>query len=74
MLSIEEQHTLVSYLKKDKFKPYEPLIITLLGTGMRIGEALGLTWSDIDFKNEQISVNKTLVYVKDLKTEKYMFK
>lgn len=74
VLSIEEQHTLVSYLKKDKFKPYEPLIITLLGTGMRIGEALGLTWSDIDFKNEQISVNKTLVYVKDLKTEKYMFK
>lgn len=74
VLSIEEQHILISYLKKDKFKPYEPLIITLLGTGMRIGEALGLAWSDIDFKNEQIYVNKTLVYVKDLKTGKYMFK
>ena len=74
VLSIEEQHTLVSYLKRDKFKPYEPLIITLLGTGMRIGEVLGLTWDDIDFKNEQISVNKTLVYVKDLNTGKYMFK
>ena len=69
VLSVEEQYTLVSYLKRDKFKPYEPLIITLLGTGMRIGEALGLTWNDIDFKNEQISVNKTLVYVKDLKLE-----
>ncbi len=74
VLSVEEQHTLVSYLKKDKFKPYEPLITTLLGTGMRIGEALGLTWNDIDFKNEQISINRTLVYVKDLKTGKYMFK
>jgi len=74
VLSVEEQHTLVSYLKKDKFKPYEPLIVTLLGTGLRIGEALGLTWDDIDFKNEQIAVNKTLVYVKDLKTDKYVFK
>lgn len=74
VLSVEEQYTLTSYLKKDKFKPNEPLVLTLLGTGMRIGEALGLTWDDIDFKNEQISVNKTLVYVKDLKTGKYMFK
>lgn len=74
VLSVEEQYTLTSYLKKEKFKPYEPLTLTLLGTGMRIGEALGLTWDDIDFKNGQISVNKTLVYVKDLKTGKYMFK
>lgn len=74
VLSVEEQQTLISYLKKDTWKPFEPLILTLLGTGMRIGEVLGLTWSDIDFKNEQISVNKTLVYVKDLKTGKHMFK
>lgn len=74
VLSVEEQYTLLSYLKKKKWKPYEPLIITLLGTGMRIGEALGLTWNDIDFDNNQISINKTLVYVKDIKTGKYMFK
>lgn len=74
VLSMQEQYTLLSYLKKKQWKHIEPLIITLLGTGMRIGECLGLTWNDIDFDNKQISINKTLVYVKDLKTGKFMFK
>lgn len=29
---------------------------------MRVGEACGLTWDDIDFECDTISVNKTLVY------------
>lgn len=35
-----------------------------LETGMRIGEILGLKWSDIDFVNRAIYVNRTLVYIK----------
>lgn len=35
-----------------------------LETGMRIGEILALKWSDIDFVNRAIYVNRTLVYVK----------
>lgn len=73
-LSVDEQNTLLVYLDKDKWKRHKPLIITLLGTGMRIGECLGLKWEDIDFKNREIHINKTLVYVKDLNTGKYMFK
>lgn len=73
-LSVDEQNTLLHYLDKEKWKQYKPLIITLLGTGMRIGECLGLTWNDIDFKNKEIHVNKTLVYVKDLATDKCMLK
>lgn len=34
----------------------------LLGTGCRIGEALGMTWQDIDFENCLIHVNKALLY------------
>lgn len=34
-----------------------------LETGMRIGEVLGLKWSDIDFEDQAIHVNRTLVYV-----------
>lgn len=41
---------------------------------MRGGELLGLQWSDIDFKKREISINKTLVYIKDLETKKYFFK
>ncbi|MBP3663872.1 MAG: site-specific integrase, partial [Tyzzerella sp.] len=31
---------------------------------MRIGEIIGLKWSDIDFVNRTIYVNRTLVYIK----------
>lgn len=31
-------------------------------TGIRVGEALALTWEDIDFEEQMLNVNKTLVY------------
>lgn len=37
---------------------YLPAVILMLGTGMRVGETVGLTWHDIDFTNKVISVNK----------------
>ena len=33
----------------------------LVGSGLRIGEALALNWSDIDFSKCTVSVNKTLI-------------
>lgn len=53
---------------------YENLILTALGTGMRAGELLGLTWDDVDFRKREIRVNKTLVHIKDSETKKYVFK
>lgn len=49
------------------------LIDMLASTGMRIGELLGLKWSDIDFENRTIYGNRTLVYVtcKDEQNPKY---
>ncbi|MGM1048594.1 MAG: tyrosine-type recombinase/integrase, partial [Bacillota bacterium] len=32
------------------------IIVTILGTGIRRGEIIGLKWSDIDFENQSISV------------------
>lgn len=34
----------------------------MLWTGLRVGEVTGLRWDDIDFNNNTISVNHTLVY------------
>lgn len=41
------------------------IIVFLLNTGMRIGEALALKWSDIDFENHKVNVRKNVVYVKE---------
>lgn len=34
----------------------------ILATGLRIGEALALNWSDFDFDQQSVSVSKTLLY------------
>ncbi len=39
--------------------------IVALDTGIRLGELLALTWSNIDFKSAEIRVNKNLIFVKD---------
>lgn len=41
------------------------LIRLLLASGLRIGEALGLQWNDIDFKEGTVSVNRSIVYPED---------
>lgn len=41
-----------------------PLIFTMLYTGMRQGEALALTWADVDFANKVIHVSKAIEYEK----------
>lgn len=38
-------------------------LIVALGTGMRMGELIGLTWDCVDFENRVITVNKTLTYL-----------
>lgn len=60
-LTIPQQKAFVNYLEETiEFKGWYPIMIVLLGTGMRIGECLGLRWEDVDFKNRMISVNHNL--------------
>ena len=35
-------------------------ILLMLETGMRIGEACGVQWKDVDFRKRRVSVNKTV--------------
>lgn len=62
-LTEDEQRKLVDYVyHTHQFKRWAPIITVLLGTGMRIGEALGLRWCDCDFENNIINVTHALLY------------
>lgn len=65
-LTLEEQDAFFTYVREhDVFKRWYPLLRFLLGTGCRIGEALGLQWSDVDTENRRITIKRTLTYQPD---------
>lgn len=47
---------------------FHPLVHLMSYTGLRQGEALALKWSDIDFENKKITVEKTAVRIKEKQT------
>ena len=62
-LTLEEQKTFEDFLAKPgRFHRYYPVFTVMLWTGMRVGEVLGLRWEDIDFEQNEISVNHTLLH------------
>lgn len=62
-LTKAEQDLLLSFLSENTPNArWYPITAVLLGTGMRVGEATGLRWCDIDFEENMIDVNHTLVY------------
>lgn len=58
-LTQTEYLNLIKYTKENPYQYRQLQIYLLAVTGMRVGESLGLTWDDIDFKNHQVSINKT---------------
>ena len=44
---------------------YKTAITLTLFTGVRLGELMGLEWSDIDFTNGIVSINKSSQYLSD---------
>ena len=51
-------------LSYEKIK-YKTAIIIAVFTGLRLGELMGLEWSDIDFRNGIISINRSSQYLSD---------
>jgi integrase len=43
--------------------PFDVLIALILHTGMRRGEACGLNWEDIDFRNCTVNICRSLLYL-----------
>ena len=62
-LTRQEQELFLQYLRKTpQYQHWYPVFATMIGTGLRVGEATGLRWCDVDFENNLIDVNHTLVY------------
>lgn len=62
-LTIEQQRAFLTFIKDNPmYDHWLPLFEVLFGTGMRIGEAIGLRWEDIDFEDRTISVNHAIIY------------
>ncbi|WP_231493581.1 tyrosine-type recombinase/integrase [Alicyclobacillus macrosporangiidus] len=56
-LSPEEGSKFIVAIQGNRYGAY---FLLLLGTGMRPGEALALTWDDVDLENGVIQINKAL--------------
>ena len=50
-----------------------PNFVGALGTGMRIGEILGLTWNWVDFDNRVSTVKQTIPYLPGEHNAQYEF-
>ena len=62
-LTLKEQRTLEEFLARPgHYHQYYAVFITMLWTGMRVGEVLGLRWEDVDFENNEIDINHILIY------------
>lgn len=62
-LTIQQQRAFMEYIANHPvYYHWWPLFTVLLGTGCRIGEALGLRWEDLDYENRIISINHSVVY------------
>lgn len=62
-LTVDQQRAFMDYIANHPvYFHWWSLFTVLLGTGCRIGEALGLRWEDLDFENRIISINHSIVY------------
>ncbi len=62
-LTVAEQELFLDYLRNTpRYRHWYPIFAVMLGTGLRVGEATGLRWCDVDLDEGLIDVNHTLVY------------
>ena len=62
-LTLAEQQLFIDYmLKHPQCNRWYTIFYIMLNTGMRVGEITGLRWQDVDFENDLITVDHTLVY------------
>lgn len=72
-LTIDQEKAFLDFLKGNTlYHHWYPLFVTMLKTGLRVGEIISLTWDDIDFEKSELTVNKTLVQYRNA-SGKYVY-
>lgn len=54
------------YLNVTVTTPSEANVILIMYTGMRVSEAIGLQWKDVDMERREVAINQSLAMVKDI--------
>lgn len=63
-MTAEDTKKMLEYAEEYPFgKEYLLAVKIMLGTGLRVGEVVGLTWDDVDVKNAKIKVNKQFTLI-----------
>lgn len=62
--TVPQQRKLMAVLTSSS-RPEHDVVILMLETGMRVGEALALTWNDIDWGRRAVRISKTVIRNRD---------
>lgn len=64
-LTLDQQMAFLDFILDSKvYSKHYPLLFLMITTAVRCGEAIGLTWNDIDFKSREINIDHQLLYKK----------
>ncbi len=58
-LTAEEERRLLEACRTSRSRSLLPLVTLAMNTGMRRGEILGLTWAQVDFLNDRLTVGRS---------------
>lgn len=61
-LPLDQQRAFLNYLEKPEYIKWKPFFTVMFGTGCRIGEIIGLRWTDVDLEESIISINHSVTY------------
>ena len=62
-LTVQKQDLFVDFFKNNiQYNHWYMIFTLMLGTGFCVGEATKLRWEDVDFENNTININHTLIY------------
>ena len=62
-LTISQQEKLIAFAKQSNvYNTYYPMLTIMIGTGLRCGELIGLTWKDVDTRARRLNVDYQLIY------------